>query len=341
MPKETMLSHPINGSHDDLRLAVLDGWRGISILLVLAAHLLPLGPKQWRINEASGAMGMALFFALSGFLITRILLENQNVHNFLIKRFLRIVPLTWLAMVLALLSTQSVASTYIGHLLFYANLPPIQLTSITSHFWSLCVEAQFYVFIALLVKTFGRSGLYSIPIFCIFVTIYRIWIGSYIDIVTIRRVDEILVGATLALIYTNELGIKSKRFIENLNPYFLLGLLMVSSSPYGMWLNYLRPYFAALLIGSTLLRKDSNTTRILSNPILAYIAAISFALYVIHGVLRESWLGTGDTLEKYLKRPILLGVTFGLSHLSTFYFESRFIRLGKQLTTKNNLFFKR
>ena len=62
-------------THDKNYLAVLDGWRGISILLVLASHLLPLGPKGWQLNATAGPMGMALFFTLSGFLITRFLLD--------------------------------------------------------------------------------------------------------------------------------------------------------------------------------------------------------------------------------------------------------------------------
>ena len=43
---------------------------GVSIALVLAGHLLPLGPKSWQMNGAVAATGMALFFILSGFLST-------------------------------------------------------------------------------------------------------------------------------------------------------------------------------------------------------------------------------------------------------------------------------
>lgn len=334
MPEKSGSAPPSSETHHESRLFVLDGWRGISILLVLAAHLLPLGPKQWRINEAAGAMGMALFFALSGFLITRLLLQNQNIFHFLIKRFLRIAPLAWLAILLALLSTTDSASVYVSHIFFFANLPPIQLTSITSHFWSLCVEVQFYAFIALLVGVVGRGGLYSLPILCILVTVNRIWIGSYIDIVTIKRVDEILAGATLALIYANHFGFKPKSLIVKLSPYLLFGLFAMSSSPYGSWANYFRPYLAAMLVGSTLFGEDTPLTKLLTSRVLKYIATISFALYVIHGVLRETWFGSGDTLERYLKRPLLFAATFGLAHLSTFYFEARFIRLGKRLTAK-------
>jgi peptidoglycan/LPS O-acetylase OafA/YrhL len=77
------------------RYYVLDGLRAISILLVLACHLLPLGPAVLRFNEAAGAMGMSLFFALSGFLITSRLLNNTDVIEFFTRRLARILPLSY------------------------------------------------------------------------------------------------------------------------------------------------------------------------------------------------------------------------------------------------------
>ena len=72
------------------KLPVLDGLRATSILLVLACHLLPLGPKALRLNDVAGAMGMSLFFALSGFLITSALIKNPNVQEFIERRLVRI-----------------------------------------------------------------------------------------------------------------------------------------------------------------------------------------------------------------------------------------------------------
>src|SRR4029079_8719686 len=77
------------------RLPVLDGLRAISILLVLAAHMLPLGPKMLTLNYSAGAMGMSLFFALSGFLIASTLLHNSDIGEFIVKRLARIVPLAY------------------------------------------------------------------------------------------------------------------------------------------------------------------------------------------------------------------------------------------------------
>lgn len=189
---------------------VLDGWRAVSIALVLCGHLLPLGPSRLRMNEAIAAAGMVLFFTLSGFLITSFLLRQDDVRVFLIRRFCRIVPLAWLFSVIVLAWAAASLPAWPARLLFYANLPPFWLIPATAHLWSRCLEVQFYV-----------------P--------------------------------------------------------------SISSS---------------------------------------------YALYVIHGGLINSWLGSGETTVKYLKRPLLFAVLFALAHLSTFHFESRWIAFGQRLSRR-------
>jgi peptidoglycan/LPS O-acetylase OafA/YrhL len=137
------------------RFRSLDGWRAVSILFVLAGHLLPLGPKSWHLNGAFAGSGMALFFILSGFLITTLLLQDSNVKHFLIRRFMRIVPLAWLVLIVTLVLANAPLALYPSHLLFYGNLWDVSLVKPASHFWSLCVEMQFYVGIALMVALFG------------------------------------------------------------------------------------------------------------------------------------------------------------------------------------------
>ena len=60
-------SHVDSGGRSANRFAMLDGWRALSITLVLAAHLLPLGPKRFQLNEAVAAMGMRYFSRCQGF----------------------------------------------------------------------------------------------------------------------------------------------------------------------------------------------------------------------------------------------------------------------------------
>lgn len=326
------------------RFSVLDGWRGISILLVLAAHLLPLGPKAWDLNVATGLLGMVLFFNLSGFLITHFLLNRPNVPDFLIRRLFRILPLAWLYMALMLYLTPASSATWSAHFLFYANYPPEPLLPATQHLWSLCVELHFYIGIAILVGMFKKRGLMIIPVLCILFTLLRIVNGVHYAVITHFRVDDILAGALLALIYNDRLGQALRNFVTQGSIPVLLPLLLISCHPDSGFLQYLRPYLAAALIGATLFNQVSPLKTVLSNRVLVYIAAISYALYIIHPFLMTTWLGSGEGIEKYIKRPLLFIVLFIAAHLSTYHYEKHWIELGRRITQRRkqggNLEFK-
>jgi peptidoglycan/LPS O-acetylase OafA/YrhL len=335
---EVTLPLPIvtNRNVGDEHLAVLDGWRAVSIILVLATHLLPLGPKAMQLNQATAPMGMALFFTLSGFLITRFLLHHDSVVDFLIRRIFRILPLALVGLIVALTMTGATSDVWFRNLTFSANLPPIALTEIASHYWSLDVEIQFYLGIALVFAVFGARGLYLLPVVCAAVTLHRVWAGAIVDIVTWRRVDEILVGGILALAVDGRLGSLALAALKKLNfPLLLIGF-MLSCHPATGPLNYIRPYFAALLVGATLFGiAPPVVIRVLGSRPMAYIAKVSFAVYVIHHILMYTWIGMDeDRLMKYVKRPLLFAATFGLAHLSTFFFEQRCIEFGKRLSRR-------
>ena len=125
------------------RYPALTGWRGISILVVLASHWLPLGPKRFGFNEAAGLFGMALFFCLSGFLIASTLIYDDSVKSFMIRRLCRIVPLTWVCVAIAMLAGGLGVVGMFAHLFFFENVPPYFLVDHTAHLWSLCVEIHF------------------------------------------------------------------------------------------------------------------------------------------------------------------------------------------------------
>jgi len=317
-------------------LFALDGWRGLSILCVLAGHLLPLGPSYLLLNSAVARLGMVLFFILSGFLITRFLIYKPNVTHFIIRRFFRIIPLAWLYIVISLFLESSELKTYLAQLLFYANYPPFYLTNTTAHLWSLSIEMQFYVGVALLVAILKTKGLYLLPLVCVGISLFRFYSEVHISIVTHFRLDEILAGACLALIYEGQ----KKEELTKLFNYFNLPLffvffllLLLSCHDVGGGLAYFRPYFAALLIGGTLFNPAVALSLKLNNKILLYFAATSYSLYVIHPLLAHSWLGMGEgSIEKYSKRILLFSVLFMLAHLSTFYYEQYWIRLAKKIT---------
>ena len=317
------------------RVAVLDGWRAASILSVLAGHWFPLGPATWKLNAAFATSGMALFFCLSGFLITQLLLRDQRVGAFLVRRLARIVPLAWAGM-LALALIPANLPNLAENLAFYANLPPSHLMQGGNHLWSLCVEVQFYGAVALIVLVAGRSGLYALPALAVAVTGLRIMASEPISIVTWHRVDEILAGATLALIANFYRSGEAHFRLPNWTPLALWLLLLTSAHPDLPNLQYARPYIAACTIGTSLYVAPAWFLRIWTGAAARYIAEISYALYVFHGMLTITWLGGEEAtkVERYLRRPLLVLATFALAHLSTFYYERKFIALGKKLTSR-------
>ena len=277
---------------------------------------------------------MGLFFTLSGFLITNYLLRNSSVVVFILRRFFRVVPLAWLYLAIALSFMREDAHFYLANFLFYANWPPMWLDAANGHMWSLCVEVQFYSGMALLVVLLRRYWFYCIPIICVAVTIRRAVDGLAFAINTYYRADELLAGAWLALIYNNRFrGIGMRVFRANMQ-LPLLALLIVSCHPEGGFLTYVRPYIAALLVGSTLVNDKTRLATALHSRHLFYLATVSYALYIIHPLLAETWLGSGEGIEKYAKRPLLFALLFVLAHLSTFYYEKTWIAFGTALCEK-------
>jgi peptidoglycan/LPS O-acetylase OafA/YrhL len=325
---------PPSVDSDPSRIGMLDGWRAVSILLVLAGHMLPLGPKAWRLNESTATSGMSIFFTLSGFLIAGILIRNPSVPAFLAKRFARILPLAWLVLIVVLGLNSAARNEWLANLFFYANLPPFYLED-TGHFWSLCVEMQFYVSIAFAIAVFGRRGLWVTPVALLAVTAFRIAMGAQTSIVTWLRVDEILAGGVLALTFYAPQGEQFRRWLANVPFYAVLLLFLGSSHPDLGALNYARPYLSALMVGITLARPISGVAPVLSSSAAAYIAKVSYAVYLFHPYSTHGWLGSGIGIEKYLKRPISFALTFALAHASTFYFEGPINRWAHRLVSGN------
>ena len=147
-------------------LPLLDGWRGVAVLAVVVYHMYPR-PPHGGMAVSFGWVGVDLFFVLSGFLITRILLAARDrpnyFRNFYARRTLRIFPLYYAVVVAvcviwpllgpshesvgAVASHAAVALAYVTNLwqahyeAWFTAPPPFTV----GHFWSLAVEEQFYL----------------------------------------------------------------------------------------------------------------------------------------------------------------------------------------------------
>jgi len=160
-----------SGDHDPgaARIPSLDGWRAVAILLVLGSHCIyasgfPKSMEGTMLWLFDGNLGVRVFFVLSGYLISLLLIReahrvgNLSLERFYIRRAFRILPIYYAY--LALLAGLSVfglyrdkASTWIGCLTFTRNMMG-RGDSSTGHFWSLAVEEQFYVIWPVVLKLF-------------------------------------------------------------------------------------------------------------------------------------------------------------------------------------------
>ena len=325
-------------THSSNRFAALDGWRGLSILLVLACHMLPLGPKDFKLNLLAGAMGMSLFFTLSGFLIVGGLLKNPEVGPFLVRRLFRILPLAWLAVGVGLILGEVTPPHALDHLFFFANYSDT-FSKTTLHFWSLCVEVHFYVFMAFLVAAGKAPALKLLPFILAGLSLLKLFYSPSTGLdgmATHWRVDELLGGGCLALLYhsRSNRSERARQLLTRVPFVAILALHVASCADFFPQLHFLRAYFAPMLIGWTLLRANSYVTKPLDHAFLRYVATVSYAVYVIHPFTMYGWMSEGDVLVRYSKRIVCFALTFGLAHLSTHYFESYFTELGKKIANR-------
>jgi peptidoglycan/LPS O-acetylase OafA/YrhL len=178
------------------RLRELDGWRAISVLLVIAHHL---GTYQYgsivaphlrtaAIFSNIGPLGVKVFFVISGFVICRLLiLEEQRDNNislrgFYIRRVFRILPplYLYLALLGLLIAFGLIHETWSGicsSVFFLYDFVPTMLGGWSvGHTWSLAVEEQFYLtfpILWVLTRKIGR-GRFFLGIFCLLAA-WNLW----------------------------------------------------------------------------------------------------------------------------------------------------------------------
>jgi peptidoglycan/LPS O-acetylase OafA/YrhL len=313
-------------------LPALDGVRGLAILLVLTNHIFFWNSHTGRwfldvLAEMRGCtwMGVNLFFALSGFLITGILMDTLAIPHFFktfyARRALRIFPLYYGALVVLLLLTRPLHLSWGGWQIFYltytANLAlwwdkPLLLSHFRIvHFWSLQVEEQFYLLWPLVVywvKKPARLIRFSL-IACVVVFLVRILIvvmrvrsTPYIympNTATFCCCDNLLYGCALALLVRTRwrdkvLSWAPLLFVACVVPIAIERLMHLGMS----WANtFFMPTFGFSLIGigsaslvAMALRTGSFVQRVFTLSVLRFFGRYSYGLYVFHYSV-EGFLG--------------------------------------------------
>ena len=316
-------------------IPVLDGLRGVAILMVLIGHFY----RKSFISEAypgtvtnivgrivaMNGYGVELFFVLSGFLITGILLDTRQEEGFFrkfyMRRILRIFPLYYgaLAVVLFILphfvefdeGARRIAAHQVWLWTYMVNYPAAgwiwddsQLFYL-GHFWSLAVEEHFYLIWPAVVALVSRRGLYAVCASLIGVGIAcRLLLAlqgadapTFFQWTTLQKLDGLVAGALLAAVLRDA-------SLTSLLPTGRAFRWMFGSAGFALLIYVWMPrtwhipalsvftellvafFFGLLLLQALRLQHHQALHRIFTTRLLVMFGKYSYGIYVIHGILR-------------------------------------------------------
>ena len=344
-------------------LPTLDGWRALAILMVLMNHFGPSHNRLLTYITWHGQRGVALFFALSGVLIcTRLLREESiagriSLRNFYIRRVFRIQPasLVYLA-VLALLMLAHVLPcgfSGIGYaLVFLRNYLPLDSGPTqwyTDHFWSLCVEEHFYLFLpGFLVLTPRRWREWALAAIIAVIEAWKYVIlprhgrlarGWSLTVRTDYAVDGILLAVLLALLLSRP---AVRDWLQRtLRPWLAMTLTAIAwilvdrtSAPAAAF--FLLVAFA-LLVVSTMLHAGSLSGRFLELKQVCYVGRLSYSLYLWQMLFFVGGpymipLSTNSALLNHIQQSFWRWpVLFATAAASFYLVETPLIKVGHRL----------
>jgi peptidoglycan/LPS O-acetylase OafA/YrhL len=343
-------------------LPALDGLRGIAILLVMLYHLAPRSIPGGNLFGL-GYCGVDLFFVLSGFLITRILLDAKSrphyFRNFFSRRTLRIFPLYYgvllfLFILLPLLHRSPIDLPRSQQLWFWfyaSNIPDgVQAFPFRSlnHFWSLAVEEQFYLAWPFLVVLLSEKGLMRLCIAALLLApCTRLILVTFSNMPSLAytlmpcRMDTLAAGALIACAARQNLSPRAAAlFSAKLWGVLAAALLILlamtrdfsPSNPLMLTagLSVLGLFFASTLAFVT--TSQSIATVLLQTPVLRFFGRYSYGLYVyhplVHGLLSRSSLASSQN-HPWLLFSLSFLVTLATACLSFHLYESQFLKLKR------------
>jgi len=153
-----------------------------------------------------GALGVAVFFAISGYLITTLLLEDQNLRGFYLRRAFRILPPAYLYLIVVAISEPLRSGELASAAFFYSNYWADR-SWYTAHFWSLSMEEHFYLLWPVLLIGLGvRRALIAAGLLIAATELWRPWSLAHIQLPfpalqrTDMRLDAFLFAGILAIL---------------------------------------------------------------------------------------------------------------------------------------------
>lgn len=338
----------------------LDGFRGIAIAMVVLSHLKLLDLEIYHIIF-NGKLGVLIFFVLSGFLITTLILKEKistnkiSLKNFFIRRVLRIFPVAYL-----FLGTLLILNYYydlgisklnfIGAALYIINLTSIfrvdGLSWFVGHFWSLSVEEQFYLLFPALLKF--KFQLFFLTILMI-VFLLPIFIGFQEAIPLLSssifhglthypiKFQPIAVGCLFAILWFKYPNFKFPRMgnndLINLAGFAFIVLIRYDNffSLKNILVGLITSFVIGLLIAINIIKSNGITFKFLNNKVITTIGIYSYSIYI----WQQLFTAKDYKLPVIFTSPHLaiIGIA-AASYLSYNYYEKYFIKLKSKFSPK-------
>jgi peptidoglycan/LPS O-acetylase OafA/YrhL len=352
----------------------LDSVRGIAVTGVLLLHgfFWQYSSFQFRgltslfmLATRFGGLGVDLFFVLSGFLITGILLDSkekpQYFRRFYTRRVLRILPAYYL--LLAVLAVFHSASwPFLGlSFVYLANVTGLfGVPSGYGPLWSLAVEEHYYIFWPTVIYRLSRRHATIVTVaICLLTPVlravfFRLGYTAGLGWYTWFVADGLATGSLLAIFLRTA---ASRKMVAVLCGTLLAGgfTLAVFGSPFGILTRectlgaalqgvVVDAVFAGFLLLVLLLGTGAHR-RYVNSPVLRFLGYISYGLYLVHLLVFRMydklclsfWPSLQPTPGHFglivLRFFLVAGAAVGIAYLSRKYFEERFLRLKDRLAS--------
>jgi peptidoglycan/LPS O-acetylase OafA/YrhL len=329
----------------------IEALRGLSVILVILYHF-KLSNLNYQIIKG-GFIGVDIFFIISGFIITKIIIENK-IQNFSLlyfyeRRIKRIIPLLSIVLIFSLstlffvfdffllnknINTSFAVATAISNFYFWASAVLYQFAEknslINLHFWSLSIEMQFYIFFPLLFIIFKSKEKFIHWIIFILIGLSYLFIiknykthNMFNFYNSFSRIFEFLSGAII-YIYSDFIKYKIKKKFHSY--IYVLGFIILF-----LYLHFLQnedfhpsPNTLVFIIGIGLMLIFNNDESFKKIKIgFSYLGKISYSLYLWHFPILV--LGSYYFIEfTDYKKIILILICFKISIITYFLIEKKF-----------------
>ena len=339
-------------------LPALDGLRAVAVFTVIVGH------ANYPVAGVPSDLGVSAFFVLSGFLITRLLIDERDIRGevslsrFYLRRTMRIFPAYYAFLLLSFLLdarhgqhwTPALLGSSVTYTVNYFNALHHHPSTSVAHAWSLAVEEQFYLLWPLLFIVLARRGrralIAGVSLLALAAAAWRSWLAlvghadvSYLYNAFDTRFDNLAIGCILALSVDHSLVSAVAERVGRRAWFPLVTLAFLLSSRLALPQSYhysagftVDAILLAVLITQLLQLCGTPLWSWLERPVTRYLGTISYPIYLYH-----AW---GASVGRHLPVPgpggkFLAGVlaTIALASGSYYVVERPFLMLKRRFAS--------